>query len=98
MGSLWQSELVVLSEVPIANEQKYPMTILNVLDLLLVAFCSLTLMLVFIWPCSEGARGKSMTYFSVILLTWKEEEIFDTVLLVIRNAVQFLRLGNILRR
>lgn len=27
-----------------------------------------------------------------------EEEIFDTVLLVIRNAVQFLRLGNILRR
>lgn len=34
----------------------------------------------------------------VQLLTGAEEEIFDTVLLVIRNAVQFLRLGNILRR
>jgi hypothetical protein len=32
------------------------------------------------------------------LLIRPEEEIFDTVLLVIRNAVQFLRLGNILRR
>lgn len=31
-------------------------------------------------------------------LTCTEEEIFDTILLVIRNAVQFLRLGNILRR
>jgi hypothetical protein len=27
-----------------------------------------------------------------------EEEVLDTILLVIRNAVQFLRLGNILRR
>lgn len=32
------------------------------------------------------------------ILIMAEEEIFDTVLLVIRNAVQFLRLGNILRR
>jgi hypothetical protein len=59
MGSLWQSELADLQGRERADEQKYPMTILNVLDLLLVAFCSLTLMLVFIWPCSEGARGTS---------------------------------------
>ena len=32
---------------------------------------------------------------SVVLI---EEEVLDTLLLVIRNAVQFLRLGNILRR
>jgi len=32
------------------------------------------------------------------VLMGPEEEIFDTILLVIRNAVQFLRLGNILRR
>lgn len=32
------------------------------------------------------------------LLTCTEEEVLDTVLLVIRNGVQFLRLGNILRR
>ena len=32
-------------------------------------------------------------------LTWSpEEEVLDTIVLVIRNAVQFLRLGNILRR
>jgi hypothetical protein len=61
MGSLWQSKLAnPRRSRERADEQKYPMTILNVLDLLLVAFCSLTLMLVFIWPCSEGARGKSI--------------------------------------
>jgi hypothetical protein len=61
MGGLWQSELAELQSRERADEQKYPMTILNVLDLLLVAFCSLTLMLVFILPCSEGARGKSLS-------------------------------------
>jgi hypothetical protein len=59
------------------------MTLLNILDLLLVLFCSITLILVFTNPCSSGTRS---------------EEVLDTVLLVIRNGVQFLRLGNILRR
>ena len=63
MGSLWQSKLASPDTQKRADQQKYPMTILNVLDLLLVAFCSLTLMLVFIWPCSEGARGMSTTLF-----------------------------------
>ncbi|RXK40700.1 hypothetical protein M231_01952 [Tremella mesenterica] len=66
-----------------AYGKKYPMTLLNVIDLALVLFCSLTLILVFSSPCSEGTR---------------QEEVLDTILLVIRNAVQFLRLGNILRR
>jgi hypothetical protein len=32
------------------------------------------------------------------MLTITGEEVLDTILLVIRNGVQFLRLGNILRR
>ncbi|KAK1921429.1 hypothetical protein DB88DRAFT_513455 [Papiliotrema laurentii] len=67
----------------VAYGKKYPMTPLNIIDLLLVLFCSITLILVFRSPCAEGAR---------------QEEVLDTILLVIRNAVQFLRLGNILRR
>jgi len=58
MGGIWEGEPAGPQYEEEAEWQKYPMTILNVLDLLLVAFCSLTLILVFIWPCSEGARGK----------------------------------------
>ncbi|KAK4686838.1 hypothetical protein P7C73_g3280, partial [Tremellales sp. Uapishka_1] len=66
-----------------AYGKKYPMTPLNIIDLLLVLFCSVTLILVFRNPCGSGTR---------------QEEVLDTVLIVIRNGVQFLRLGNILRR
>ena len=59
------------------------MNVLNIVDLFLVLFCAGTLILVFQSPCSEGTR---------------QEEVLDLVLLVIRNAVQFLRLFNILRR
>ncbi|KAL1408914.1 hypothetical protein Q8F55_005728 [Vanrija albida] len=68
----------------IAYGKKYPMTLLNVLDLGLVLFCVITLILVFVNPCGEG--------------TTRQEEMLDTILLVIRNGVQFLRLANILRR
>ncbi|TXT10679.1 hypothetical protein VHUM_02184 [Vanrija humicola] len=68
----------------IAYGKKYPMTLLNLLDLCLVLFCVITLILVFANPCAEG--------------TTRQEEILDTILLAIRNGVQFLRLGNILRR
>ncbi|KLT43179.1 hypothetical protein CC85DRAFT_258946 [Cutaneotrichosporon oleaginosum] len=67
----------------IAYGKKYPMTLLNMLDLVLVFFCVVTLIFVFASPCGEGTR---------------QEEVLDTILLVIRNGVQFLRLGNILRR
>lgn len=36
--------------------QKYPMTLLNVVDLLLVLFCVITLIFVFASPCGEGTR------------------------------------------
>jgi hypothetical protein len=65
MGRIWKGQLAAIRTVELQLiPQKYPMTILNVLDLLLVAFCSLTLMLVFIKPCSEGTRG--MSHLSLI--------------------------------
>ncbi|OWZ45897.1 hypothetical protein AYX14_01897 [Cryptococcus neoformans] len=67
----------------IANGRKYPMTALNIIDLTLVFFCTLTLVLVFLNPCGSGTR---------------KEELLDTILIVARNTVQFLRLGSILRR
>ncbi|WWD22876.1 hypothetical protein CI109_107371 [Kwoniella shandongensis] len=67
----------------VAYGKKYPLTLLNIVDLALVAFCSITLILVFRNPCGSGTRS---------------EEVLDTILIVIRNAVQFLRLGSILRR
>ena len=75
------------------------MTLLNVVDLLLVLFCSLTLILVFSSPCAEGTRREASSLSMDEGLTCvPEEEVLDMILLVIRNAVQFLRLGNILRR
>ncbi len=62
--------------------QQYPMTALNIVDLLLTAFCVITLVVVFVSSCG-GSKG---------------EEVLDTVLLVVRNGVQFWRLGTILRR
>ncbi|KAJ9110357.1 hypothetical protein QFC20_002954 [Naganishia adeliensis] len=63
--------------------KQYPLTPLNVLDLFLTAFCIITLLVVFLNPCGAGS---------------KREEVLDTILLVVRNAVQFWRLGTILRR
>jgi len=88
------------------------MTALNIIDLLLVLFCTATLILVFKSPCSEGTRRQlplpttgtsawgDTSLFKRLLTSFfgTEEEVLDTILLVIRNAVQFLRLGNILRR
>lgn len=38
--------------------QKYPMTLLNLLDLGLVLFCVVTLILVFANPCAEGTTRR----------------------------------------
>ncbi|WWC67111.1 uncharacterized protein I206_101018 [Kwoniella pini CBS 10737] len=67
----------------IAYGKKYPLTLLNIIDIILVLFCTVTLILVFKNPCGQGTRS---------------EELLDTFLLIIRNTVQFLRLGSILRR
>ncbi|WWC85510.1 uncharacterized protein L201_000374 [Kwoniella dendrophila CBS 6074] len=67
----------------IAYGKKYPLNLLNIVDIILVLFCTVTVILVFRNPCGEGTRS---------------EELLDTFLLIIRNGVQFLRLGSILRR
>lgn len=48
----------IQSRTGLTLSQKYPMTPLNIIDLLLVLFCSITLILVFRSPCSEGTRGQ----------------------------------------
>ncbi|KAI0003644.1 hypothetical protein BJV74DRAFT_764084 [Russula compacta] len=55
----------------------------NVFDLVVTVFCVLTLLVILFAGC--GA-------------TSKEEEIFDTLLLVTRNVLQFGRLANIVRQ
>ncbi|KAI0275037.1 hypothetical protein BC834DRAFT_965478 [Gloeopeniophorella convolvens] len=55
----------------------------NVFDLVVTVFCVLTLLLILFAGC-DG--------------TTKEEEIFDTLLLVTRNVLQFGRLANIVRQ
>ncbi|KAH9968585.1 hypothetical protein BC827DRAFT_265443 [Russula dissimulans] len=55
----------------------------NVFDLVVTVFCVLTLLVIIFAGC--GA-------------TSKEEEIFDTLLLVTRNVLQFGRLANIVRQ
>lgn len=53
LGRLWKGKTKRRGH---DQRQKYPMTLLNTLDLLLVAFCAITLILVFVNPCGEGTR------------------------------------------
>ncbi|KAF9269975.1 hypothetical protein L218DRAFT_804968, partial [Marasmius fiardii PR-910] len=55
----------------------------NVVDLVLTMFCALTLLVLAFAKCGSGS---------------KEEEIFDTLLLVARNVLQFSRLAAVMRQ
>ncbi|EAU92765.2 hypothetical protein CC1G_01810 [Coprinopsis cinerea okayama7 len=55
----------------------------NVVDLILTMFCALTLLILVFASCGAGS---------------KEEQIFDTLLLVARNILQFGRLANVMRQ
>jgi len=55
----------------------------NILDLIITAFCVITLMVIFFAGCGN---------------TSKEEEILDTLLLVARNGLQFGRLAMVMRQ
>ncbi|KAJ3531584.1 hypothetical protein NM688_g7553 [Phlebia brevispora] len=55
----------------------------NVMDLILTAFCVITLAVVFFAGCGD---------------TSKEEELLDTLLLVARNVLQFGRLASVMRQ
>jgi hypothetical protein len=64
-------------------EQQFWRHPFNVFDLVVTVFCVLTVLVILFAGC--GA-------------TSKEEEIFDTLLLVTRNVLQFGRLANIVRQ
>ena len=55
----------------------------NTVDLILTVFCALTLLVLAFAKCGAGS---------------KEEEIFDTLLLVARNVLQFGRLASVMRQ
>jgi len=55
----------------------------NIVDLILTLFCALTLLVLAFAKCGTGS---------------KEEEIFDTLLLVARNVLQFGRLASVMRQ
>ncbi|KAJ2929393.1 hypothetical protein H1R20_g7696, partial [Candolleomyces eurysporus] len=55
----------------------------NVVDVILTFFCALTLLVLAFAKCGAGS---------------KEEEIFDTLLLVARNVLQFGRLAAVMRQ
>ncbi|CAA7265944.1 unnamed protein product [Cyclocybe aegerita] len=55
----------------------------NVVDLILTLFCAVTLLVLVFAKCGSGS---------------KEEEIFDTLLLVARNVLQFGRLAAVMRQ
>ncbi|KAI0082107.1 hypothetical protein K474DRAFT_1703126 [Panus rudis PR-1116 ss-1] len=55
----------------------------NVLDLILTAFCVITILVIFFAGCDN---------------TSKEEELLDTLLLVARNVLQFGRLAAVMRQ
>ena len=53
------------------------------MDLVLTAFCVITLIVIFFASCDD---------------TSKEEELLDTLLLVARNVLQFGRLASVMRQ
>ncbi|EKM84150.1 hypothetical protein AGABI1DRAFT_32995 [Agaricus bisporus var. burnettii JB137-S8] len=55
----------------------------NIMDVILTAFCVLTLLVLAFAECGAGS---------------KEEEVFDTLLLVARNVLQFGRLASVMRQ
>ncbi|KXN88749.1 hypothetical protein AN958_06616 [Leucoagaricus sp. SymC.cos] len=55
----------------------------NIMDVILTAFCALTLLVLAFADCGTGS---------------KEEEVFDTLLLVARNVLQFGRLAAVMRQ
>lgn len=68
---------------PLGLKQQFWKSPFNTLDLVLTIFCAMTLLVLAFAKCGAGS---------------KEEEIFDTLLLVARNVLQFGRLAAVMRQ
>ena len=55
----------------------------NILDLMITLICAVTILVIFFAGCGS---------------TSKEEELLDTLLLVARNVLQFVRLASVMRQ
>ena len=55
----------------------------NILDLIITLICAVTILVIFFAACGS---------------TSKEEELLDTLLLVARNVLQFIRLASVMRQ
>ena len=67
----------------IYNCQQFWRSPFNVIDLVLTAFCVITVLTIVFAGCGR---------------TTKEEELLDTLLLVARNVLQFCRLAAVMRQ
>ena len=66
-----------------AHPQQFWKSLWNIADLILTAFCVITILFIFFAGCGN---------------TSKEEELLDTLLLVARNVLQFARLAAVMRQ
>ena len=67
----------------LTRPQQFWKSLWNVMDLVITAFCVITLLVIFFSGCDN---------------TSKEEELVDTLLLVARNVLQFGRLATVMRQ
>lgn len=65
------------------GKQQFWKSPFNIMDLIITMICAVTILVIFFAGCGS---------------TSKEEELLDTLLLVARNVLQFVRLASVMRQ
>jgi len=76
--------LLMCAVILIRCMQKFWHSVWNTVDLSLTLFCALTLLVLALSGCGSDAS--------------REEELLDTILLFVRNILQFVRLAAVMRK